>query len=59
MTFSDIPTLLFFPGVSHFFVHSPGLLVFVKISWFLEQFENINVQIIETHVGFSDTCGNG
>ena len=45
----DIPTLPFFPGVSRFLVHSPG---FSKNS-------KINVQVIETHVGFSDTCGNG
>ena len=42
----------FFPGISRFFgafSRSPGF-------W---NNSKINVHIIETHVGFSDTCGNG
>ena len=54
----DIPTLPFFPGVSHFWCVLP-------VSQFLSKFPSfwknskINVQVIETHVSFSDTCGNG
>ena len=47
------------------FPESPVFWRILPVSWFLSKspgFWNnskINVQVIETHVGFSDTCGNG
>ena len=55
-TFSDIHTLTFFPGVSHFSRESPG---FCQNLPGFEYNMKINLQVIEAHVGFSNTCGNG